>query len=116
MTRHQLCHSVSIGPPSTEVDGRICLQNAVLGERPLNDKCPKIAKSQSTNNVGENNTAASVDTLRFPLSARCHVQNYQISCSSVFICVRTNVDCIVVASFITQFEDKNSIAEALQML
>jgi len=52
-TRHQLCHSVSIGPPSAEVDGLICSHNAVLGERPLNDKCPKIAKSQSTNQVGE---------------------------------------------------------------
>ena len=56
LTRHRLCHSVSIGPPSTTVDGQICLHNADLGERPLNNKCPKIAKSQSTNKVGENVT------------------------------------------------------------
>jgi len=39
-----------------EVDGQLCLQVAVLDERLLNGKCPKIAKSQSTNNVSEINT------------------------------------------------------------
>lgn len=33
-----------------------------------------------------------------------------------FLCVRTNVDYIVVASFVTQNEDSGSIAEALQMI
>ncbi len=33
-----------------------------------------------------------------------------------FLCVKTNVDYVVVATFITQFEDSSSIAEALQML
>jgi len=47
-TRHRLRHSVSIAPPSAEVDGQICLCNADLGECPLNDKCPKTAK-QSIN-------------------------------------------------------------------
>ena len=56
-TRHRLCQSVSIGPPSAEVDERIYLRNAVLDVRPLNNKCPKIAESQLTSVVGENNTA-----------------------------------------------------------
>lgn len=33
-----------------------------------------------------------------------------------FLCVRTNVDYIVVATFVLQYEDKSSIAEALTML
>ena len=33
-----------------------------------------------------------------------------------FLCVRTNVDYIVVASFVTQNEDSGSIAEALQLI
>ena len=33
-----------------------------------------------------------------------------------FLCVKTNVNYIVVATFITQFEDTSSIAEALQMI
>jgi len=41
-TRHRLCHCVSIGPPSVEVDGQACLHSAVLGERPLNDNVPKL--------------------------------------------------------------------------
>ena len=56
-TRHRLCHSVSIGPPSAEVDGQISLRNADLGERPLNDKCPtKVARNQPTKQVKENVT------------------------------------------------------------
>ena len=33
-----------------------------------------------------------------------------------FVCVRTNVDYAVVATFVTQYEDSTSIAEALQVL
>jgi len=33
-----------------------------------------------------------------------------------FLCVKTNVDYCVVATFVTQFEDSSSIAEALQMI
>ena len=33
-----------------------------------------------------------------------------------FLCVKTNVNYIIVATFITQFEDTSSIAEALQMI
>jgi len=53
---YRLCHSIFIGPPSTEVDGQLCLRDAVLDERPLNDKCPKIAAYQLTNKVSEDNT------------------------------------------------------------
>ena len=56
MTRHRFCHSVSVGSPSAEVNRQICWHDAVLDERPLNNKCPKIAENQSTNKVGENNT------------------------------------------------------------
>jgi len=33
-----------------------------------------------------------------------------------FVCVRTNVDYIVVATFVTQYEDTASIAEALEVV
>jgi len=33
-----------------------------------------------------------------------------------FLCVRTNVDYAVVATFVTQFEDSSSIAEALEVI
>ena len=33
-----------------------------------------------------------------------------------FLCVRTNVDYVVVATFVSQFEDRSSIAEALKIL
>jgi len=53
VTRHRFCHSVSVGSPSAEVNGQICWHDAVLDERPLNNKCPKIAENQSTNKVSE---------------------------------------------------------------
>jgi len=43
-TRPRLCHSVSIGPPSAEVDGQTCLHNADLGVRPLNTSVPILLK------------------------------------------------------------------------
>jgi len=51
--RHRLGHNISIGSTSC-LQG--CSQEAVLDERPLNNKCPKIAEIQSTNKVGENDT------------------------------------------------------------
>jgi len=33
-----------------------------------------------------------------------------------FMCVRTNVDYVVVATFVTQYEDSASIAEALSVI
>ena len=54
--RTRLCHSVSIAPPSIVVDRQIFFHNAELGECPSNDKCPKPAEIQSTDQVGENLT------------------------------------------------------------
>jgi len=45
ITRPRLCHSVSTEPPSAEVGRKIFLHHADIGgERPLNDKCPKVAE------------------------------------------------------------------------
>jgi len=75
-TGYRLCHSISVSSPSVKVDGQICLQNAVFGARPSNNKCPKIAKSQSTIKVSENNTEGTnthcVDSLSHAQSVDRH--------------------------------------------
>jgi len=46
----------------------------------------------------------------------CHVQNDKVCYSLVFRMLRTNVDYKVVAEFMTQYEDQQSISEALSIL
>jgi len=54
--RPWFCHDASIGSPGAKANGQTDLQEAVLDERPLNNKCPKIAEIQSTNKVGDSVT------------------------------------------------------------